>query len=344
MSYIRAKYPNTFRWYMRNETQGYGGGKGHNASTIVQIASRLSNGLITREVASDIFASATVSDITSSNVQRVLNYSNTSLFIESASNIVLNTLNAERDIINSIISSGSGNVSTVVNNILERLIEATNGVIPVDELTELKNDMVARATYFEGETCLDDYLLYLGFEVAVQKVPATISSTIEERLLSFINDSEELFSSQQDPSAIVSSIIDRVMEFTNDSLWVISQSDLNLTEIDTLRALVNSMNALFNQGQGVHSSTNDNTSSTFNNTHDGLWAVAQNVSILLQNIIERLIQALHDSEWTNTQYTEVQELISEMSSRATYFESQECVEEVLTYLEFQASKSEINNI
>lgn len=342
MSYIRAKYPDTFRWYMRNETQGYGGGKGHNASTIVQIASRLSDGLITREVASDIFASATVADITSSNAQRVLNYSNTSLFIESASNIVLNTLNAERDIINSIISSGSGNLSTVVSNIVERIIEGypTRG----GELEILKADMVSRATYFEGETCLDDFLYYMEFTSSTYpKTAATIEQSIETSILSFINSSE-LFTNQQDPASIASSIVERMLSFTNDSLWVISQSNLSLTEVSTLQNLVNAMSGAWNTGQGVHSSTNENTSSTFNNTHDGLWAVAQNVSILLQNIIERIIQALHDSEWTNTQYTEVQELINEMSSRATYFESQECVEEVLTYLEFQASKSEINNI
>ena len=326
MSIIRAKYPDTFRWYMRNETQGYGGGKGHNASTIVQIASRLSNGLITRDVASDIFASATVADITSSNVQRILNYSNTSIWLESASNIVLNTLNSERAILNEIISSGSGNVSTIVSNILERLIQATNGVIPVDELTEIKNDMIARATYFEGEACLDDYMEYLGFEVLALKVPATIESSVEERLLSFINDSEELFSSQQNPSVTASTIIDRILEFTNDSIWVASQSDLNLTDIDTLRTLVNTMNALFNQGQGNHSSTNTNTSDTINSVHDGLWAVAQGISNIISTIVARLIETELASE--------IDLLIEELQSRATYFESEECVREILTYLEF----------
>ena len=204
--------------------------------------------------------------------------------------------------------------------------------------------MVSRATYFEGETCLDDFLYYMEFTSSTYpKTAATIEQSIETKILSFINSSE-LFTNQQDPSSIASSIVERILSFTNDSLWVISQSNLSLTEVSTLQNLVNAMSGAWNTGQGVHSSTNENTSSTFNNTHDGLWAIAQNVSILLQNIIERLIQALHDSEWTNIQYTEVQELINEMSSRATYFESQECVEEVLTYLEFQASKSEINNI
>jgi hypothetical protein len=342
MSYIRAKYPDTFRWYMRNETQGYGGGKGHNASAIVQIASRLSNGLITREVASDIFASATVADITSSNVQRVLNYSNTSLFLESASTLILNTLNSERDVINAIISSGSGNLSTVVSNIVERFIEGypTRG----GELEILKADMISRATYFEGEACLDDFLYYMEFTSSVYgKTAATIEQSIETSILSFINSSD-MFTNQQDPSSIASSIVERLLSFTNDSLWVISQSNLSLTEVDTLQNLVNSMSGAWNTGQGNHSSSNTNTETTFNNTHDGLWAVAQNVSILLQNIIERLIEALHSSEWTNTQYTEVQELINEMSARSTYFESQECVEEVLTYLEFQSTKSDINNI
>ena len=340
MSYIRAKYPDTFRWYMRNETQGYGGGKGHNASTIVQIASRLSNGLITREVASDIFASATVADITSSNVQRILNYSNTSIWLESASNIILNTLNSERAILNEIISSGSGNVSSIVSNILERVLQFSG----LSEYEDLKADMISRASYFEGENCLDDYMTYLGFFVSVTKIPATIESTVEERLLSFINDSDELFSSQQDPSVIVATIIDRIMEFTNDSLWVVSQSDVSLNNIDTLNTLVNTLSGLFNQGQGNHSSTNNNSAQTFSDTHSGLWAVAQGVSNILTSIISRLIENIQSSEFANIQRSEIDDLILEMTSRADYFEGEDCVKEILSYLEFQLNKSEINNI
>ena len=341
MSYIRAKYDSLYRPFMKHERQGFGSLYGGNQTSIInQIASRLSDGFITRSVASQMFVSATINDITNANAQRILNYSNTSLWLEGASNIVLNTLNSERTLYNEIVSSGSGNVSDIVSNILERIIESSG----LSEYEDLKADMVARASYFEGENCLDDYMEYLGFVVNITSIPATIESSIEERLLNFVNESDELFASQQSPSTIVSTIIDRIMSFTNESLWVVSQSNIDLTNVDTLNTLVNVLNGLFNQGQGNHSSVNNNTSQMFSDTHSGLWAVAQGVSNILASIVSRLIENIQSSEFANIQRSEIDDLILEMTSRADYFEGEECLKEVLSYLEFQLNKSEINNI
>ena len=97
MTYIKAKYNNLIRPYMRTVKQGFGSLYGGNqTSDVTNIDSRLSSGQIDNTSTSYMFGGGKVYVYLNNNTGTQLIFVNQSVFILSQSNLTLNEIDTER--------------------------------------------------------------------------------------------------------------------------------------------------------------------------------------------------------------------------------------------------------